>query len=36
MALMQTQSKMEWIKHGDDNTGLFFAKAKKKKLASYI
>jgi len=33
---MQTQSKMEWIKHGDDNIRLFFAKTKQRKLASYI
>ena len=27
---------MEWIKHGDDTTRLFFVKTKQKKLASYI
>jgi len=33
---MQQQCKVEWIKHGDDITRFFFAKAKQKKLASYI
>ena len=27
---------MEWINYGDDNTRIFFAKAKQRKLASYI
>ena len=33
---MQQQSKIEWIKYGDDNTRFFFAKAKQRKLASYV
>ncbi|KAJ8425482.1 hypothetical protein Cgig2_023898 [Carnegiea gigantea] len=36
MALMQQQCKIEWIHYGDDNTRIFFAKAKQRKLASYI
>ncbi|KAJ8427302.1 hypothetical protein Cgig2_002214 [Carnegiea gigantea] len=36
MALMQQQSKIEWINYGDDNSRIFFAKAKQRKLASYI
>ncbi|KAJ8424191.1 hypothetical protein Cgig2_021613 [Carnegiea gigantea] len=28
--------KFHWIRHGDDNTRLFFAKAKQRKLATYI
>jgi len=27
---------MEWIKYGDDSTRLFYAKAKQRKLSSYI
>jgi len=36
MALMKQQCKMEWISCGDDNTKTFFARAKQRKLASYI
>ncbi|KAJ8420587.1 hypothetical protein Cgig2_032285 [Carnegiea gigantea] len=36
MALMKQQCKIEWISYGDDNTRTFFAKAKQRKLASYI
>ncbi|KAJ8421701.1 LOW QUALITY PROTEIN: hypothetical protein Cgig2_002598 [Carnegiea gigantea] len=36
ISLMQQQCKVEWIKHGDDIIRFFFAKAKQKKLASYI
>ncbi|KAJ8420385.1 hypothetical protein Cgig2_004699 [Carnegiea gigantea] len=34
--LIQQQCKIDWIKHGDDNTRFFFAKAKQKKMTSYI
>jgi len=34
--LIKQQSKMEWIKYGDDSTRLFYAKAKQRKLSSYI
>ena len=27
---------MEWIRYGEDSTGTFFARAKQRKLASYI
>ncbi|KAJ8425317.1 hypothetical protein Cgig2_020955 [Carnegiea gigantea] len=30
------QCKLEWIKFGDDSTRLFYAKAKQRKLSSYI
>ncbi|KAJ8430782.1 hypothetical protein Cgig2_023276 [Carnegiea gigantea] len=36
MALIKQQCKLEWIKYGDDSTRLFFAKAKQRKLSSYI
>ncbi|KAJ8419347.1 LOW QUALITY PROTEIN: hypothetical protein Cgig2_025466 [Carnegiea gigantea] len=36
MALMKQQSKTEWISYGDDNTRTFFARAKHRRLASYI
>ncbi|KAJ8431201.1 hypothetical protein Cgig2_020312 [Carnegiea gigantea] len=36
MTLMQQQCKLEWISYRDDNTKTFFAKAKQRKLASYI
>ncbi|KAJ8419461.1 hypothetical protein Cgig2_005509 [Carnegiea gigantea] len=36
MDLLEQQSKLEWIKYGDDCTKLFFAKAKQRKLATYI
>jgi len=36
LALIQQQSKTEWIKYGDGNTRLFHAKAKQRKMATYI
>jgi len=36
LELIKQQSKLEWIKYGDDNTRLFYAKAKQRKLSSYI
>ncbi|KAJ8419399.1 hypothetical protein Cgig2_032985 [Carnegiea gigantea] len=36
MDLLKQQSKLEWIKYGDDCTKLFFAKAKQRKLATYV
>ena len=36
LALMKQQSKMEWISYGDDNTRTFFARAKQRKMSSYI
>ncbi|KAJ8423582.1 LOW QUALITY PROTEIN: hypothetical protein Cgig2_002911 [Carnegiea gigantea] len=33
---MELQCKLEWIKYGDDTTRLFYAKAKQRKLSSYI
>ncbi|KAJ8429999.1 hypothetical protein Cgig2_033924 [Carnegiea gigantea] len=33
---MKQQSKMEWLHYGDENTRLFFAKTKQRKLAPYI
>ena len=35
LSLIQQQSKIEWIKYGDDNTRFFHAKAKQRKMASY-
>jgi len=34
--LIKQQGKMEWIKYGDDSTRIFYAKAKQRKLSSYI
>ncbi|KAJ8440382.1 LOW QUALITY PROTEIN: hypothetical protein Cgig2_019371 [Carnegiea gigantea] len=34
--LIKQQGKIEWIKYGDDSTRLFYAKAKQRKLSSYI
>ena len=36
MDLIKQQSKLEWIKYGDDSTRLFYAKAKKRKMSTYI
>ncbi|KAJ8419801.1 hypothetical protein Cgig2_012525 [Carnegiea gigantea] len=36
MNLMRQQSKLEWIKYGDDYTKLFFAIAKQRKIATYV
>ncbi|KAJ8428177.1 hypothetical protein Cgig2_015618 [Carnegiea gigantea] len=36
MDLLKQQSKIEWIKYSDDCTKLFFAKAKQRKLATYV
>jgi len=36
MALMKQQCKMKWISYDDDNTRTFFARAKQRKLASFI
>ncbi|KAJ8421769.1 hypothetical protein Cgig2_000946 [Carnegiea gigantea] len=36
LALLKQHSKIEWIKYGDDCTSFFFAKAKQRKLATYI
>jgi len=36
LALIQQQSKIEWIKYGDDNTRHFHTKAKQRKMATYI
>ena len=36
LSLIQQQAKMEWITQGDDNTRLFFAKAKQRKVSTYI
>ena len=36
LSLIQQQTKMEWITQGDDNTRFFFAKAKQRKLSTYI
>ncbi|KAJ8431363.1 LOW QUALITY PROTEIN: hypothetical protein Cgig2_002086 [Carnegiea gigantea] len=36
ISLLQQQSKQEWIKYGDANSRLFFAKSKQRKLATYI
>ncbi|KAJ8419257.1 hypothetical protein Cgig2_003298 [Carnegiea gigantea] len=34
--LIKQQSKMEWLNFGDENTRLFFAKSKQRKMATYI
>ena len=34
--LIKQQCKLEWIRYGDDSTRLFFAKAKQRKLSTYI
>jgi len=34
--LIKQQSKMEWIGYGDDCTRFFYAKAKRRKISSYI
>ncbi|KAJ8431545.1 hypothetical protein Cgig2_009623 [Carnegiea gigantea] len=36
LALIRQQCKIEWIKYGDDCTRFFFARAKQRKLATYI
>lgn len=36
LSLIQQQSKIERISYGDANTRYFFAKAKSRKLASYV
>ncbi|KAJ8434397.1 hypothetical protein Cgig2_014244 [Carnegiea gigantea] len=36
LSLSKQQGKFEWIRFGDDNTKLFFAKTKQRKHASYI
>jgi len=36
LSLIRQQSKMEWLNLGDDNTRIFFAKAKQKKMATFI
>ncbi|KAJ8424767.1 hypothetical protein Cgig2_017419 [Carnegiea gigantea] len=36
ISLLKQQCKMAWIKYRDDHTRLFFAKAKQRKLATYI
>jgi len=36
MDLIKQQCKLEWIKYRDDSTRLFFAKAKQRKLSTYI
>ena len=36
LALLRQQCKMEWIRYGDDSTRFFFAKAKQRKLSTYI
>ncbi|KAJ8434479.1 hypothetical protein Cgig2_012113 [Carnegiea gigantea] len=36
LSLIQQQSKIEWIKYGDDNTRLFHAEAKQRKMTTYI
>ena len=35
-ALIKQQHKMEWLHYGVENTRLFFAKTKQRKLATYI
>ncbi|KAJ8449602.1 hypothetical protein Cgig2_005624 [Carnegiea gigantea] len=34
--MLKQQGKFKWIRHWDDNTRLFFAKTKQRKLSSYI
>ena len=36
LALLRQQCKIDWIKYGDECTRFFFAKAKQRKLATYI
>jgi len=36
LSLIKQQCKAEWIKFGDECTRYFFAKAKQRKLATYI
>jgi len=36
LSLIRQQSKMEWLNLGDDNTRIFFTKAKQKKMATFI
>ena len=36
LTLLKQQYKIDWIKYGDDSTRFFFAKAKQRKLATYI
>jgi len=36
LSLIKKQYKIEWINQGDDYTRYFFAKAKQRKMASYI
>ena len=35
LSLIQQQCKIEWIKYGDDNTRLFHARARQRKLTTY-
>ncbi|KAJ8430456.1 hypothetical protein Cgig2_030112 [Carnegiea gigantea] len=36
LAFLRQQCKMDWISYGDDSTRFFFAKAKQRKLTTYI
>jgi len=36
LVLLKQQSKIDWIKYGDDSIRFFFAKAKQRKLATYF
>ena len=36
LALLKQQSKIDWIKYGDESTRFFYARARQRKLASYI
>jgi len=36
IALLRQQCKLDWINYGDDCTRFFFARAKQRKLATYI
>lgn len=36
ISLLQQQRKQEWIKYGDANSRLFFAKSRQRNLATYI
>ena len=36
LTLRKQQCKLDWIKYGDDCTKFFFAKAKQRKMATYI